>query len=56
MTWARRVGLLVGMLAVFSTEIYLLSTGDERLLDCFFRYLFAFVYQLALMGVRPCPT
>lgn len=50
MTWARRVGLLVGMLAVFSTEIYLLSTGDEHLLDCFFRYLFAFVYQLALVG------
>lgn len=56
MTWARRVGLLVGMLAVFSTEIYLLSTGDEHLLDCFFRYLFAFVYQLALMGVRSCPS
>ena len=53
MTWARRVGLVVGMLAVFGTEIWLLSTGDEHVLDMFFRYLFAFVYQLALMGVRP---
>ncbi|KPV74404.1 uncharacterized protein RHOBADRAFT_66643 [Rhodotorula graminis WP1] len=50
MTWARRVGLVVGMVAVFGTEIWLLSTGDEHVLDMFFRYLFAFVYQLALMG------
>ncbi|GAA5855195.1 hypothetical protein JCM9279_007587 [Rhodotorula babjevae] len=50
MTWARRVGMVVGMTAVFTTEIWLLSTGDEHVLDMFFRYLFAFVYQLALMG------
>ncbi|CEQ41543.1 SPOSA6832_03268 [Sporobolomyces salmonicolor] len=32
------------------TEGYLLINGSEAILDIFFRYLFAFVYQSALMG------
>ncbi|BGP41259.1 hypothetical protein JCM10450v2_005301 [Rhodotorula kratochvilovae] len=47
---ARRIGALLGCTAVFGTEVWLLSQGNEQVLDCFFRYLFAFVYQLALMG------
>ncbi|GAA6055866.1 hypothetical protein JCM3770_001528 [Rhodotorula araucariae] len=47
---ARRIGALFACGAVFGTEFWLLSQGNEQVLDCFFRYLFAFVYQLALMG------
>lgn len=48
----RRLFSVVFLASVFGTEVWLLSQGNETVIDHFFRYLFATVYQMALMGVR----
>ncbi|GAA5999628.1 uncharacterized protein JCM10292_003655 [Rhodotorula paludigena] len=46
----RRLFSVVFLASVFGTEVWLLSQGNETVIDHFFRYLFATVYQMALMG------